>query len=165
MLIKTKDLKDIQKNRVTLVKNFINLERNYDFNLISKFLEENNSEVITKTNLGNLKNVYQMLNTTNYLPEFKIFFDFLFKIFKYKFDFKNQLELYFSFTPQVGVAHKDVEDVFIIGLMGKTIYRIYDNKITDYEIKKGDMIFIPCNVKHKAIGITPRIIASIGFYT
>ena len=58
----------------------------------------------------------------------------------------------------------DEEDVFILGLKGKTIYRIYGVENKDYEINKGDLIFIPKNIKHKVMAINPRIIASIGFY-
>tara|TARA_R110000737_G_scaffold232574_1_gene245927 strand:+ start:543 stop:695 length:153 start_codon:yes stop_codon:yes gene_type:complete len=46
MLINEKDLNNIKKNRVTLVKNFIDLERNYDFNLISNLIEENDLSII-----------------------------------------------------------------------------------------------------------------------
>jgi len=59
MLIKAQDLKDIQGNKVTLVKNFINLERNYDFNLISNLIEENDLSIVQKSHFGNLKDVYQ----------------------------------------------------------------------------------------------------------
>ena len=81
MLLKKEQIESIQNREVTYVKNFALLEREYDFNLISKILEEQDNRVLTKTNIGNLRDVYQMLNVTNYLQEFRIFFDFLLKTF------------------------------------------------------------------------------------
>tara|TARA_R100001591_G_scaffold115175_1_gene130393 strand:+ start:2083 stop:2595 length:513 start_codon:yes stop_codon:yes gene_type:complete len=165
MLLNEKQVESIRDNKVTYVKSFAILDREYDFNLMSKFLEqEPDSEVLTKTRIGNLKDVYNMVNVTNYLKEFKTFFDFLLKTFKYSLDSRDGVDLFFSFVTQLGAVHKDFEYVFIIGLKGKTIYRIYDVNNIDYEINKGDMIFIPPGVKHKVIGLTPRIIASIGYF-
>ena len=76
MLIKAKDFKDIQKNKVTLVKNFVSLTREYDFNLLSNLMEENNCRISQKSNIGNLKDVFQIHNVVNVLEEFKIFNDF-----------------------------------------------------------------------------------------
>ena len=156
MLIKAKDFKDIQKNKVTLVKNFVSLTREYDFNLLSNLMEENNCRISQKSNIGNLKD--------NVLEEFKIFNDFLSKLFKYERDSRDGLDLFFSLVSQVGNSHVDVEDVFIIGLRGITIYRISDSENKDFYIKKGDMIFIPKSIKHKVIGLSPRIVASVGFF-
>ena len=66
MLLKKEQIESIQNREVTYVKNFALLEREYDFNLISKILEEQDSRVLTKTNIGSLRDVYQMLNVTNY---------------------------------------------------------------------------------------------------
>ena len=164
MLIKAQDLKDIQENKVTLVKNFINLERNYDFNLISNLMEENSFSISQKTSFGDLKDVFQIHKISNCLKEFKTFFDFLTKLFKYERDLRDEVDLFFSLVSQVGNSHVDIEDVFIIGLKGKVIYRVFDFEDKDYSIEQGDMIFIPKGIKHKVIGINPRIVASIGFY-
>jgi hypothetical protein len=59
MLIKAQDLKDIQENKVTLVKNFASLTKEYDFNLISNLIEENDLSIVQKSHFGNLKDVYQ----------------------------------------------------------------------------------------------------------
>ena len=71
---------------------------------------------------------------------------------------------FFSFVSQVGNSHVDREDVFIIGLKGEVIYRVFGVEDKDYYLKKGDMIFIPKGIKHKVIGLSSRIVASIGFY-
>jgi len=164
MLIKQPELVSIKENKVTLIKNFALLERKYDFNLLSKLLEENSLQVINKTGNGNLRDVFQVVTVNNCLEEFKTFSDFLRRLLKYERNEKDAVDLFFSFVSQIGNTHVDIEDVFIIGLEGKTIYRVYSNINEDYTIEKGDMIFIPKGLKHKVIGLTPRIIASIGFY-
>ena len=124
--------------------------------------------VLKKTNAdefsGTLKDAYQMLKINNFLPEFNVFFDFITKLFKYERHAEDAVDLFFSFVSKVGAAHRDTEDVFIIGLKGKVIYRVFDTETVDYKINKGDMMFIPKGLKHKVLAITPRIIASIGFF-
>lgn len=164
MLINKDQVNLIKENKVCYIKNFASLEREYDFNLISLLLEENNLKIQQKTNIGNLKDVFQIYQVSNSLKEFKTFFDFLSKLFKYERDSRDEVDLFFSLVSQIGNSHIDIEDVFILGLSGKTIYRIFDVQNQEYEINKGDLIFIPKNIKHKVIGINPRIIASIGFY-
>jgi len=164
MLIKQSDVTSIRENKVTLIKNFASLTREYDFNLLSTLMEENDCIITQKSTVGNLKDVFQMLKVSNSLKEFKTFFDFLSKLFKYERDSKDEVDLFFSFVSQVGGAHVDIEDVFIIGLQGKVIYRVFDVETKDYNVEKGDMIFIPSGKKHKVLSMSPRIIASIGFY-
>ena len=164
MLIKEIEVNSIKQNKITLIKNFASLTREYDFNLLSKLMEENDLMIGQKSCVGNLKDVFQVYKVSNTLQEFKIFFDFLSKLFKYERDPQDEVDLFFSFVSQVGNTHVDAEDVFIIGLKGTTIYRIFDTENEDYCIEKGDMIFIPKGKKHKVLSMSPRIIASIGFY-
>ena len=164
MLINKDQIDLIKENKICLIKNFVSLERTYDFNLISTLIEENNLDVFNRTMIGNLKDVFQMRRVSNILKEFTTFFDFFSKLFKYERDQKDEVDLFFSLTSQTGNTHFDEEDVFILGLNGKTIYRIYEENNNDYCIEKGDIIFIPKNIKHKVIGLTPRIIASFGFF-
>lgn len=165
MLLNNKEqVESIQNREVTYVKNFASLEREYDFNLLSKLIEENDLMVDEMTSAGILKDVFHIYKVSNTLEEFKTFFDFLGKFFEYEKDPKDEVDLFFSFVSQVGRAHADEEDVFIIGLKGTTIYRVFDNEDKDYYIEKGDMIFIPRGKKHKVLGMTPRIVMSVGFY-
>lgn len=164
MLIKKDQVNLIKENKICFIKNFVSLEKIYDYNFISNLLEENNLNVVQKTSTGNLKDVFQIFKVSNSMKEFKTFFDFLSKLFKYERDQRDEVDLFFSFVSQIGDTHEDMEDVFIIGLKGTTIYRVFDTKNVDYYVEKGDMIFIPKSLKHKAIGLNPRIIASIGFY-
>jgi len=163
MLIKQSEMISIKQNKVTLIKNFTMLERNYDFNLLSELMEKNNLKINQKSFVGNLRDLFQIQKVSNTLQEFKIFFDFLSKMFKYERHEEDELDLFFSFVSQVGSPHEDLEDVFIIGLKGTTIYRVFDNENKDFTIEKGDMIFIPRGIKHKVISLNPRIVASIGF--
>ena len=153
MLIKAAELDSIKQYKVTFIKNFASLTRQYDFNLLSELMEENDCLINTKYD-----------HVSNFLQEFKTFFDFLSKLFKYKKDANDEVDLFFSLVSQVGNSHFDKEDVFIIGLKGTTIYRVFDKEKKDYTIEKGDMVFIPRGIKHKVIGLNPRIIASVGFY-
>jgi len=163
MLIKQSEMISIKQNKVTLIKNFTMLERNYDFNLLSELMEKNNLKINQKSFVGNLRDLFQIQKVSNTLQEFKIFFNFLSKMFKYERHEEDELDLFFSFVSQVGSPHEDLEDVFIIGLKGTTIYRVFDNENKDFTIEKGDMIFIPRGIKHKVISLNPRIVASIGF--
>ena len=164
MLINKDQINLIKENKVCYIKNFASLEREYDFNLISLLLEENNLKVGYKSNIGDLKDIFQLARVSNCLKEFKTFLDFLSKLFKYKRDSRDEVDLFFSLVSQTGSSHTDQEDIFILGLKGSVIYRIFNIQNKDYEINKGDLIFIPKNIKHKVISITPRIIASIGFF-
>ena len=50
-------------------------------------------------------------------------------------------------------------------LMRKMCYKVFNDKIIDYKISKGDLIYIPRGIKHKVIGISPRISISVGFFS
>ena len=165
MFLLNKDQVDlIKNNKMCLIKKFTLIEDVYNFDFISALLEENDLHVSQKTSIGNLKDVFQIFKVSNTQRKFKDIFYFLYKIFKYEKNQKDEVDLFFSLVSQVGNPHIDEEDVFIVGLQGVTIYRVFNTEYTDYQIEKGDMIFIPKGIKHKVIGLTPRIIASIGFY-
>tara|TARA_R100000781_G_C4074358_1_gene125562 strand:+ start:410 stop:919 length:510 start_codon:yes stop_codon:yes gene_type:complete len=164
MLIDKNNMELIKDNKICLIKNFVSLNKKYDFNFISDLLEKNQLKVVNKTFVGDLKDVFQIKSVSNTVDELKVFFDFLSKLFNYERDSKDEVDLFFSIVSQVGDAHVDTEDVFILGLSGLVLYRIYEEQNKDYYLEKGDMIFIPKGLKHKVIGMNPRIVASIGFY-
>jgi cupin superfamily acireductone dioxygenase involved in methionine salvage len=75
------------------------------------------------------------------------------------------MDLFLSFETSIGPTHRDKEDVFILGLYGKTMYRVWkNNTVTEVLINRGDMIYIPSGVLHRSISITPRIIASLSLW-
>ena len=94
MLLNKEQIDSIRNKKITHVKNFASLDREYDFNLLSQLLEETNEEVLVKTKIGNLRDVYQMMKATDFLPEFRIFHDFLLKTFKFKPDVRDAVELF-----------------------------------------------------------------------
>ena len=164
MNIDKKNIEGIRKNETTLVKNFIVLPKKYDFNYISDLLEENHLPVGHKE-IGpniNFLNICQLFNVHTFDTHFLILKDFLSKLFQYKEHPKDGADLFFSVTTSTGQPHIDKEDIFLIGLHGSTIYRVYGDR--DYTIEPGDFLFIPRDLKHRAIGLTPRVILSIGFF-
>ena len=50
MLLNKDQVQSIKENKVTFVKHFTALHRTYDFNLISKLIEENNLQSMSKSN-------------------------------------------------------------------------------------------------------------------
>ena len=74
----------------------------------------------------------------------------------------SNMHLFFSMSSGgKSVAHIDNYDVYIVGLYGRTLYR---NDNEENFVEEGDMLFIKKGEEHRAIGITPRIIASYAFY-
>lgn len=175
MLILPEKIESIKSNKVTMIKNFISLKTKHDFNFISQLLEENDIDVDPKTTLGHLRDVFQIRSVSFSSKDLFNVFHFIRKMFSYKKDKEDEVDLFFSFVSQVGHAHTDQEEIYILGLHGKTIYRVYEseylgselgsnsNSSIDYEINEGDLIYIPKRTKHKVIGVTPRVVASIAY--
>jgi len=165
MLIEKQEIASIKENKVTLVKNFVSLEKNYDFNFLSQLLEEeSNLQINQKSFNGNLKDVFQTQRVSNFFKEIKSSINFLGTLFCYEKNESDEIDLFFNFASQVGNTHMDEEDVFIIGLKGKVMYRVFGIEDKDYIIEKGDMVFIPKGLKHKVIALSPRITASVGLH-
>tara|TARA_R100001086_G_scaffold73916_2_gene35625 strand:- start:3346 stop:3891 length:546 start_codon:yes stop_codon:yes gene_type:complete len=180
MRLNSNDVKSIKNKKTTFVKNFTPIfkigksedilptsqiskeESSYDFNFISKMVDECSSSVWTKKDEG-FSSIWQVRHIHSHDPFFFTLFDFFKKTFTYPPEVRDGADLFLSFVTGVGDAHVDAEDVFLIGLLGKTLYRDYHTG-NDYIIEKGDLLYIPRGNKHKAISLTPRIIASIGFY-
>ena len=94
---------------------------------------------------------------------FHLIQDFLQKTFKYKDHDENGVDIFFSLVANTGSSHVDREDVFLLGSHGKTTYRIIPDAI-DYQITKGDLLYIPRGVRHRSFSNTPRAVISIGFF-
>jgi mannose-6-phosphate isomerase-like protein (cupin superfamily) len=181
MRLNSDNIKSIKNKETTFIKNFTPIfkigksedivptsqvsteEGEYDFNFIAKHVDECSSVAFTKQPEKAFNSVWQVRNVHSHEPFFFTFFDFFQKTFKYTPEIRDGVDLFLSFVTGIGDAHIDVEDVFLIGLLGKTIYRDYKTH-KDYQIEKGDLLYVPRGNKHKAISLTPRIIASVGFY-
>jgi len=58
-------------------------------------------------------------------------------------------------------THKDEYDVYILSCYGRTLYKVGYKEVI---LEKGDLLHIPKNTIHTAIGLDPRIILSLGIY-
>jgi len=147
----------------TLIKNFCSFKEPIDFNFLSKLLDNNNFESYISSNWLNsyvFESVFKISNV-----EKETFFKEIFNLLNEKYNQENKKsDLYIFFSMVSGtksITHKDNYDVIIIGLYGTTIYRVENEHFT---VEPGDLLRIPKNVIHKAIGLTPRIILSYGIY-
>lgn len=78
------------------------------------------------------------------------------------FNKKITVDLYLGFTPGASSnIHKDKESVYLYNLQGEVIYTVNNEK---YVLKEKDLLYVPANVIHQAIGITSRITLSLGVY-
>jgi len=164
MFLNKESIEDIKQKKVTYIKNFTPIVETYDFNKISNLVDKYSLNVLYKPGQINHYNSIWVIRYINEVDnQFFILLDFLRKVFNYRTDEKDGVDLYFSFVTNTGGSHVDEEDVFLVGLHGKTIYRmVEDNK--DYCLERGDLLYIPKGIWHKPISATPRSIASMGFF-
>jgi ribosomal protein L16 Arg81 hydroxylase len=142
-------------------KKFLKIEPVFDFNKLSQFLDKNNFKSIISSNYLNdfiLESVFQIRSVQN-TSEFNSVFNELNKNFN-KESLRSDLDIFFSMVSGASsITHSDNYVVFIINLFGKVVYKVGNDIIT---LEAGDLIHIPKNIIHKAIGLTPRIILSFG---
>jgi ribosomal protein L16 Arg81 hydroxylase len=164
MLLNKKNIESIKKQKVTFIKNFTTILNTYDFNKISSLVDDYSLDVEKKFHYGLEYNaVWQLKNVDKIDNTFFMYKDFFNKTFKYVPDIKDGVDIFFSFVTNIGTSHVDIEDVFLLGLHGKTTYRMIDTD-KDYMIERGDLLYINKGIRHKSMSTTPRSIASIGFY-
>lgn len=145
-------------------KNKFNFKQDFDFNELAKMVDNSNftSEFCSHNVHQSFILEYPMkISNVESYPFFCDFFKF-FNENNNENKKRSNIVLFFSFTAGgKGLAHKDEEDVTILGLYGKTLYIVEDNH---YIVEKGDVIYIPSGVVHRAIGLSPRIVMSFGVY-
>ena len=144
-----------------LLKDKIDLGFTLDFNKMSEILDTGNFPSVHSGqwfDSHSLSGSFQINGIHNH-PMF-------FNIFKYcqdnfnKSNVKADLALFLSF--QSGVksnTHRDDYDVYIIGALGRTLYKVEDR---EYIIEPGQILHIPKGHLHVAIGLDPRIVMSYG---
>jgi len=146
-----------------LYKKRFKLDRSFDFNEFVRMIDRNNF----KTNLNGNWNPNFIFDNTIVIND--VHRDHgLINIYNHLEDHYNpnkirsDMHLFFSMSSGgKSVAHIDNYDVYIVGLYGRTLYR---NDNEENFVEEGDMLFIKKGEEHRAIGITPRIIASYAFY-
>ena len=132
-----------------------------DFNQLSELLSSHNYKTRSSSNSLQefiLQSSYQIINVHNY----KKFKDILEKIIKqyHLYGVPLEVDLFVSFTQgSCSIIHDDPYDVLIYGLHGETIYVVDKKK---YSLKAGDIIIINEGEVHQGIGISPRIVLSLG---
>jgi mannose-6-phosphate isomerase-like protein (cupin superfamily) len=132
-------------------------KRHIDFNTVSELLDNNNYTSIFS---GNWQESY-VLNGTFLIRNI----DDSFQDIKSRLDFKYNpqqkkanLHLFCAFkTGATSITHKDEEVVYIIGVLGRTMYKIITE---EFIVEHGDILRIPANTLHTAISLTPRIVLS-----
>lgn len=163
--ITPENVETIKNNKVTFVENFTTIDDKYDFNFLFSLLESISIPIDFKGNDESFfKKVFQIKKLKGYVPGFNFIQDFLKQVFKFYPDDRDNCDIFFSFQSTSGNSHLDIEDVFIVGLEGQVMYKIFGEVSNYYTIKKGDMIYIPKGIQHKVIGLSPRITLSVGFY-
>jgi len=152
------------KEKNLLIKEAVKFSEPIDFNFISKLMDRNNFESSLSSNWMNLyilNSVFKIKGIQKD-PFFKELYDKLDKEYNTE---KLQSDLFIFMSMKIGgvsITHKDDYDVIIIGGLGKTLY-IIENE--EYYVMPGDILRIPKNYTHTAIGLTPRIIFSYGKYS
>jgi hypothetical protein len=147
----------------TLIKNFCSFEQKIDFNFISNLLDRNNFKSKISSNYLNdfiFESVFKIETIENdYF--FKEIFNLLNKTYNIE-NKKSDLFLFLSFVSgNKSITHKDEYDVYILELFGKTMYKVEKE---EFILEPNDLLFIPKNKTHKAIGLTPRICLSYAIY-
>ena len=144
-------------------KKFFTFKEKFDFNSISILSDGNNFNSSISSNwIGNyiLESVFQIKNIDR-----DVYFTEIFNFLNGKFNKNNNktdLDLFFSLVSgNKSITHRDEHSVFMIGMYGKTLYKVEEK---EFILSEGDLLCIPKNKVHKAIGLTPRICLSYAVY-
>ena len=150
-----------ERKEVVHIPNFTEIKQETDFNFLAQLLEHNELPTQFKSPYFDDRILQAQIQVRNVEQDdfFRPYLNTFNSIFNPD-QKKSNIHLHLSFMALSGVPHKDYEDVYIIGLCGHTIYKVYGHG--DYSIRKGDFIYIPPHIPHKAIAMEPRIIMSIG---
>ena len=148
-------------DKVILYKGYIKLN-DFDFNLLAEVIDTvNNNSFISSNHMFEkiLESCFQIKGVHGH-PFFHDIWSNFERLHNPNGQKNSSIDIFFSFcSGGRSIAHSDFEDVCIFGLYGKTIY-VINNK--EYNVVKGDLLFISKNTIHRGIGITPRIIGSYG---
>ena len=133
----------------------------FDFNQLTELLSSHNFKSRVSGNHLHeyiLQASYQILGTHSNVY-FKNIIEKMIKQY-YLYGVPIDVDLFAGFTQSAAsTIHDDPYDVLIYGLYGDTMY-IVDKK--QYLVKAGDIIRINEGEVHQGIGLSPRIILSLG---
>ena len=163
MILNSNNHKSILNRKITFIKNFVTDDL-YDMNKLTTFIDDYSIDILCLAQHEKFyRQILQIRNINNFDSNAAVIQDFLQKTFKYKDHDENGVDIFFSLVANTGSSHVDREDVFLLGSHGKTTYRIIPDAI-DYQITKGDLLYIPRGVRHRSFSNTPRAVISIGFF-
>ena len=140
-------------------KKVIKFKELIDFNYISQMLNSGNFETSPSSRWLEqyiFDSVFEIKGIQKHEP-LKDLFRYLSKNFKTT-KLKEDMNFFMSYVSGCkSNTHKDKYDVWVIGCLGRTMYRVEDR---EYVIEPGDILYIPKTHLHIAIGLEPRIIIS-----
>ena len=156
---KYKDIK-IDRTKVTYLKDFFKLEKNFDFNTLAFFLDRKEHSNTYYPN-GKIK-----MGDFDVFDEGKFFCNFVKDLLLDKNHSKINTYVFASLSKiALSENHSDVESVFLFSLLGSVVYNIYDeNSFNSFFLGVKDLLVIPKKVVHSAIPLCPRIVVSVGVY-
>jgi|TARA_R100000455_G_C6266335_1_gene121606 mannose-6-phosphate isomerase-like protein (cupin superfamily) len=168
--IDTESLKINNLNEVKVFKNIIKFDNEFNFNdildLISFSYFKNTVKFADHVGINMhdiFSHTFQIFDVSQY-EKLKDLHKQLCVFFGKNIEDSNfKPHIFFSFRSATGPLHSDNENVFIVGLEGKTYYDFPSLKRI-YEIEKTDAIYIPAKLMHAASSIQKRIICSWGIY-
>lgn len=68
-----------------------------------------------------------------------------------------------STSSRTSGKHKDLEDVYCLQAQGKTQFKVWEEDTEHtYILEAGDMLYIPSEITHEAVPLTPRVLLSYG---
>jgi len=144
-------------------KKAINWKDPIDFNYISNMLDAGNFEsTLSSRNLQQyvFDSVFEIRGIHKHEP-LRDFFQFLGQNFNTK-KLKDDMNFYISYVSGCkSNTHRDLYDVWIIGCLGRTLYKVAGR---EYTIEPGDILYIPEGHLHVAIGLEPRITISYAVF-
>ena len=147
-----------ENNKYLLIKKAIRLQSfRLDFNfdmMFALFAKHNDLKFSQKKEF-----VGQILQL-NDIPIFKPYINYISTHLKNIFDIGN-LDFFYSLKGEIGPAHKDEENVIILGIKNTTYYHM--NNI-DLQINPGDILFVPKNILHHSFSSRERIVLSISLW-
>lgn len=155
-----------KKPKYYFYKNKVKFEKVFDFNELVKVIDlvEQSSE-FSMSRKVNTNYIFDSTFVMRGISNTSAFFRNLNSILDEQFN-KNKIysdtHLYINFvTAGKAAKHVDPHDVIILGLYGETMYILNeDEKVI---VSPGDILHIEEGLYHRAIALSPRIIASYSF--
>lgn len=147
-----------KNNKYLLIKKAIRLQSfklDFDFNMMFSLFAQYNH-----LNFSQKKIFVGQIMELNSIPIFKTYLNYVTTHLKDLFN-TGSLDFFYSLKGEVGRAHKDSENVLILGIKNITYYHINN---TDLQINPGDVLFVPKNILHHSFSSRERIVLSLSLW-